>query len=348
MKSDPQAGEKRAGRITIVDVARHAGVSTASVSKVLRDAYGVSDAMKERVSASMDELKFRPHRPARGMRGRTYTIGMLVADIENPFFSLLCTGLSRHLGANDYEVLVAPGGYTTSSQRTMINAMIDHQMDGLVLVSPRAADAEIEAFATEVPVVQIGRHSESALLDSVSGDDALGAQLVVDHFVRLGHRRIAFVMNAVEGDDPGLPEQRRLRGFRNAMASHGLADEAVVVTHEWSLEGGRRAARELTSMEQIPTAVHAGADVAAFGILNGLWDRGLRAPEVFSLAGYDNSTTSGIGPISLTTVDQAGLQMGALAAELLLDRISGRTESRHEILEPSLVIRSTTAAPART
>jgi len=339
------AGDKRTGRVTIVDVARHAGVSTASVSKVLRDAYGVSDEMRDRVQSSMSALHYRPHRPARGMRGKTYTIGMVVSDLENPFFGLLSHGLTRVFGEQHYELLVAVGGAASASQQAMINTLIDHQMDGLVLVSPRASDERLDELAGEIPMVLVGRHSSSDTLDSVSADDALGARLVVDHLVRLGHRRIAFVMSEAEGDNPGLPEQRRLLGFRSAMASHGLDDD-LVLRHEWSLDGGRRAARELTGLAEPPTAVHAGADVTAFGILSGLWDRGMRAPEDFSLAGHDNSPTSALGPISLTTIDQSGQEMGALAAELLLERITGRVASRHEVLEPTLVVRSTTAAPS--
>src|SRR3954454_1337222 len=103
---------------------------------------------------------------------------MIVSDIDNPFFSLLHTGISRVFAQQGYEILIAPGGVTAASQRAVMNALIDHQMDGVVLVSPRASDEDLERMASEIPVVLVGRHSSSATLDSVSGDDELGAKLV--------------------------------------------------------------------------------------------------------------------------------------------------------------------------
>jgi LacI family transcriptional regulator len=329
---------KRAGRITIVDVARHAGVSVASASKVLRNAPGASDWMRQTVTASMAALAYRPHRPARGMRGRTFTVAMVVSDIENPFYNLLYTGMSRVFAQHNYEILIAPGGVTAAGQRAVMNALIDHQMDGIVLVSPRGSDDELERIASEIPVVLVGRHSDSATLSSVSGDDELGAKLVVDHFVGLGHERIAFLTHHNEHDEPYFPETMRMKGFRAAMAAHGL--ESVVIPGSWSLEGGRAAARLLPTLTPRPTAVHAGADIAALGMISEIWTHGVVPPNGISLAGHDNSPLSEIGPISLTTVDQSGLEMGSLAADLLLERIAGRRESRHEIMTPSLVVRS--------
>ncbi|GAA5088017.1 LacI family DNA-binding transcriptional regulator [Microbacterium yannicii] len=342
VESSARAG-RRAGRVTIVDVAHHAGVSVATASKVLRNAPGVSDAMRTRVRASMTALSYRPHRPARGMRGRTYTVGMIVSDIENPFFSLLQRGISKVIAQHNYEILIAPGGVTSSSQRAVMNALIDHQMDGVILVSPRASDDELDRIAGEIPMVLVGRHSSSAALDSISGDDELGAKLVVDHFVELGHERIAFVTHHNEAEHSSFPETIRMNGFRSAMAAHGLP--ATIIPAAWSLEGGRAAARHLATLTPQPTAVHAGADIAAFGMMSEIWERAVVPPNSFALAGYDNSPTSAIGPISLTTVDQSGLDMGSIAAEMLLERIAGRDDSRHELVTPSLVVRASSFLP---
>lgn len=343
-KSDSPTGRVR--RVTIVDVARHAGVSTAAASKVLRNAYGVSESMRERVRRSMEELGYRPHRPARGMRGRTYTVGMVVSDIENPFFNLLSDGAISVVAQSGCELLIAPGGYAGAAQLEAMDALIDHQMDGLILVAPVISTEEIERIARTIPVVAVGLHEHSDLLDTVAGDDRMGAQLIVDHLVQLGHQRIAFVANRRTPPDPFRPESVRLEGFLRAMEGHGLESSAMVIDGTWSMDGGRDAARAIESLDVRPTAVHAGADVVAFGMLSAWWDDGLRVPRDFSLAGYDNSRTSSIGPISLTTVDQSGHRMGARAGELLLERIAGRTEAVHELLEPRLVARATTAPPA--
>jgi len=337
--------EPRAKRVTIVDVARHAGVSTAAASKVLRNAYGVSDAMRERVTRAMKELEYRPHRPARGMRGSTYSIGMVVSDLDNPFVNLLADGAKKALSEHGYELLIAPGGYDARGQLEAMDALIDHQMDGLLLVAPMTTASELDRVARSIPVSVIGLHGTSDAWDSVASDDALAARLVVDHLAGLGHRRIGFVANPTSPDDATRPENVRLRGFLDAMQDHGLHDEAVVLPFPWSMDGGVAAARAVAEMTRPPTAIHAGADVVAFGILSAWWQLGLRVPEDFSLAGHDNSRTSGIGPISLTTVDQAGLEMGARAASLLLARIAASGVAVHDILQPSLVERSTTGEP---
>ncbi|TPX05820.1 LacI family transcriptional regulator [Schumannella luteola] len=302
--------------------------------------------MKQRVQASMDALGYRPHRPARGMRGRTFTLGLLVSDIENPFFSLIADGITSVVRSQGYELLISPGGYDAGSQNAVIDALIDHQMDALVLIGPVVTGADLERIAGEIPLVVVGRHSRSAALDSVSGDDELGSALVVDHLVALGHRRIAFVANQQDSLEPDRPESVRLAGFVEAMARHGLAESAMVVDSRWSLTGGHEAARVIAETAEAVTAVFAGADVTAFGIMSELWERGLRVPDAYSLAGYDNSRMTSIGPIDLTTVDQSGFEMGETAGRLALERIGGRTESRHVLLRPRLILRSTTRSVA--
>jgi LacI family transcriptional regulator len=334
-------------RITIVDVARHAGVSTASASKVLRNAYGASESMRARVQASIDQLGYRPYGPARGMRGRTFTIGVVLSDLDNPFFSLIVEGLSRAVRSRSYELFISPSGYEGSPQQLGIEAMIDHQVDGLVLVAPLVTSAQLEVIAAQIPLLVIGNHSRSQVFDSVVADDERGAQLAVDHLVKLQHRRIAYVMHAGGLGDETRPEVRRLTGFNHAMQKHGLASDSMVLLAAWNLEGGREAARHIDSLASPPTAVFAGADVVALGMINELWDRGLSAPGTYSLVGYDNSRSASLGPISLTSVDQSGVEMGERAGQLLIERIEGRYRACHEMFEPRLVERNSTAAPAQ-
>ncbi|MFJ4029587.1 LacI family DNA-binding transcriptional regulator [Paenarthrobacter sp. NPDC089989] len=330
-------------RVTISDVAQHAGVSTASASKVLRNAYGASPAMRARVQASMDELGYRPHGSARGMRGRTFTIGVVLSDIENPFYSLITDGLTSVVRAKSYDVFVSPSGFDATVQQSVIEAMIDHQVDGLILVSPLMRGNELEAIAARVPVVVVGHHHRSQSFDTVAADDELGSQLVVAHLAELGHKDIAFVMHEDGRSDEARPECHRLSGFVRAMERKGLGRNAAVVDSQWSLDGGRYAARQLAAVDPPPTAVYAGADVVALGIMNELWDNGGSVPSTYSLVGWDNSRTSSLGPIQLTTIDQSGTRMGERAGELLLERIDGRRDSRHDLFQPRLVIRRSTA-----
>ncbi|TCC36475.1 LacI family DNA-binding transcriptional regulator [Kribbella speibonae] len=331
-----------AKRATIVDVAQHAGVSTASASKVLRGVQGVSPGMRARVEASMQALSYRPHRLARGMRGSTFTVGVMLSDIDNPFFGVLVRGLSEVFATQKYELLIAPATSGETSQEAVIDSLIDHQMDGLVLIAPRSHEEHLEEIGRQIPTVVIGPHGPSQHYDTVSDDDQLGAELVVDYLVALGHRHIAFLANRHPSNLVNLPEVARGRGYEEAMTRRSLTQEVTFIEGDWSHEGGRAVGRHLLESYPRPTAIFAGADVAALGVLATCWEDGVRIPDELSVVGYDNSPTGALTPISLTSVDQAGHEMGATAGQLLLERIHGRSEARNEVLTPRLVVRRTT------
>ena len=145
MQQDPRPKK----RVTITDVARHAGVSTAAVSKVLRNAYGVSAAMREKVGAAIAELNYRPHAAARGMRGRTYTIGVLLDNIRNTFFADILDGVRDTLQDSEYTVMVGAAGFGAEAQSKTTRAMVDRQMDGLILIAPGSPRAEVLATAPD-------------------------------------------------------------------------------------------------------------------------------------------------------------------------------------------------------
>lgn len=334
-------------RVTLSDVARHAGVSTAAASKVLRNAYGVSPAMQSQVRAAMAELGYRPHAAARGMRGQTYTVGILLDSIRNPFFADIMDGVSAELAKTDYQVLVGAGGYDPAQQSRLADAMVDRRMDGLILVAPTMSRAEVVRTARSVPTVVVGHHDSAVEFDTVVDDDITGAGLVVDHLVGLGHRRIAHTTGAPHrtGSWSRTPHQVRGRGYREAMRRHQLSTEISVVTTSFSETGGYQAGRELLARTDPPTAIFAGADIAALGVFRAADELGFRIPEDVSLAGYDNISTAALAPIQLTSVDQPGHQMGVSAARLLAERIAGRTRSILSMASPALVVRGTTGPP---
>ena len=334
-------------RATIRDVAERAGVSTAAASKVLRGAYGVSDNMKSRVQMAMHELGYRPNAAARGLRGKTFTIGVMLSDIHNPFFGLLTDGIRSSLSAAGYEMLLGPGGGSPRSQQGMINALTDRGMDGLVLIAPVVGGNLLEQLGSQLPMVVVGRHGLGHTYDTVAGDDRRGSSLIVDHLVSLGHQRILHLTNRHESfDEPETPERERAAGYVEAMERHGLGEFVDVRPSTWSDVGGREVAQQVLAMRQRPTAVHAGADVAAFGLLAELWGAGVGVPSDLSVVGYDDSAMASMPPINLTTVNQSGVRMGELAAQTLLERLDGRTDPRAELIEPTMVVRGTTAAPS--
>jgi LacI family transcriptional regulator len=345
------AAEAVPRRVTIADVAQHANVSTAAVSKVLRNAYGSSPAMRARVRQAIDELGYRPHAAARGMRGQTYTIGVMIPDLRNPFFPELIEGIGQQLTGSDYQILLGPGGSLAETQGRSTDAMIDRRMDGIIMIAPMMPQRRLEETARAVPIVVIGRHGKSSYYDSVVDDDVTGAALIVDHLADLGHRRIAHIEHKVAGrrEPRTMPQTVRGEGYRQAMRQRGLAEYVDVVASTYSEEGGYTAARAMLARpaSQRPTAIFAGADIAAIGVLNALREAGLRVPDDISVAGYDNTTIAALEPISLTSVDQDGHLMGNNAARLLLERIEAkRQRSVLYSLAPTLVPRRSTAPPS--
>lgn len=335
-------------RVTIVDVARHAQVSTTTVSKVLRNAYGASPAMRAKVRQAMAELGYRPHAAARGMRGQTYTIGLTLPDIRNPFFADILDGLGDCLHDTDYQVLLGVGGNTEDSEARVVDAMIDRRMDGLVLIAPLASRADLERIAATVPTVVVGRHGRSAAYDVVADDDYAGAGLVVGHLADLGHKRIGHIDHYETDPDrlAEMPNAIRAEGYRQAMRARGLADEIDVVVTSYTRDGGYLGAKQLLGRHQRPTAIFAGADFVAMGVLDAVAEAGLTVPGDISVAGYDNTTFAAFSPISLTSVDQAGRQMGSDAGRLLLARIGDRRRRSVQInISPTLVVRRSTAPP---
>ncbi|MEU8380469.1 LacI family DNA-binding transcriptional regulator [Streptosporangium sp. NPDC048865] len=329
-------------------MASHAQVSVTAVSKVIRNATGVSPAMKDRVKAAIEELGYRPQAAARGMRGRTFTIGLMLPHIRNPFFADILDGLTEYLENTDYTAFMIGGGVTRKVENRAVEALVDRQVDGIIMIAPLASKARLEEVAGEKPTVVLARHERSSYYDSVYGDDEAGAELVVQHLIELGHRRIAHITHQ---DDsvarPGdLLHKIRSATYERVMREHGLGDEIAVETSFYNEQGGYDGARRLLSRSPRPTAVFAGADQAAFGVLAAVHEAGLSVPGDVSVAGYDNTHLAALPNLALTSVDQDGAEMGRAAGKLLLERIEGRTTSVRFAVSPSLVVRGSTAAPA--
>jgi LacI family transcriptional regulator len=338
----------RTRRVTIVDVARHAGVSTTAVSKVLRNAYGASPDMRARVRLAIDELGYRPSAAARGMRGQTFTLGLTVPDFRNPFFADVLDGVSAALNGTDYVQMLSGCGNDQVAEAHIHNAMIDRSMDGLILITPTGTHQHLERIASAIPTVIVGRHGTAAGYDTVADDDLTGARLVIDHLAALGHTRIAHIehweTNPVRLRE--MPNAIRADGYRQAMQVHGLGEFIDIESTSYSRAGGYLSAQRLLTRDPRPTAIFAGADIVAMGVLDALSEAGLTVPGDISLAGYDNTEFAAFAPISLTTVDQAGHQIGFEAARLLLERITTPNRpTRQVVLFPTLVPRRTTAAP---
>ena len=336
------ASGRTGGRVTIRDVAEDAAVSVAAVSKVLRDAYGVSDAMRSKVRESMAKLGYRPHAAARGMRGQTYTIGVLMADIKNPFFPQLIDGINDGLAGTQYLSLYGVGHGSTTMESAIVHALVDRQIDGLIMIGQRLPTAEVEAVAREVPIVVIGHHApEATSFDSANNDDERGGALVVEYLLSQGYKRPAMI--TLRRADLGQADvsQRREVGFISAMRAAGFADSAIrIAAAADDLDDVTATVRALLESPEPPDAIFGWADYYALEVLSAVRALGLRVPEDIGIIGYDNSPPCAYTQNDLTSVDQFGREIGRQAVRLLLERIKGRSKAEHFVVMPRVYPRN--------
>jgi DNA-binding LacI/PurR family transcriptional regulator len=330
---------KKSVRITIRTVAADAGVSVAAVSKVLRDAYGVSDALRARVQASMTRLGYRPHAAARGMRGQTYTLGVILPDIHNPFFTDILAGVNDALERTQYQTLFGIGQSFVGMEQTLIEAMIDRQMDGIIFIGPRMTQPAIEALARRIPMAVIANHAQTEFYDTVNNDDAHGGELVVKHLASGGYRNIAMLSLAVMVPDSVNIMFKREVGYRRAMEETGLNRYIKVAHAEQTGRDVQAAARQLLQSRGRPEAIFCWTDFIALEVLSVAKDLGLSVPGDLAVVGYDNTSYCDLAQNALTSVDQSGQVLGLQAARLLIERIKGRETAEHFMVTPRLVAR---------
>ncbi len=325
---------------TMDDVAAKAGVSRALVSLVMRQSPRVSEHNRAKVLAVASDLGYRPNTAARNLAtGQTHTIGAMLNDIHNPFFTAVAEGASKAAADAGLHLLLSSGWQRSEGETEAIEMLLGMRTDGLLLASPRLSHVTISEFATQAPTVIIGVWGPWTDMDSLNNDEDHGAELVVDHLTKLGHKRIAHV----SGNLPAGGEQRR-SAFANAMMKRGLAP--IIIDGDFNEKAGYDGAASLMALHDRPTAIFAGNDLSAIGVMSRLHELGLRVPEDVSVIGYDDTNIAGISAISLTTIHQPREEIGTLAIQLLVERIAGRTEDRHEELKPRLVKRSSTAPVA--
>jgi DNA-binding LacI/PurR family transcriptional regulator len=327
-----------------VDVAQRAGVSKSLVSLALRGDSRVREETRQAILRAADQLGYRPNAVARSLVSkRTHVVGVMLSDLHNQYFVEVVDGIEEEAISARYRALINTGGRLPEREWEALETLLQLRTDGIILAGTVLPAARILAAASAVPLVLVARSSRSSAVDSVANDDRAGARMAVEHLVELGHRRIAHV----DGGDGAGAEARR-SGFLDAMGEHGLGDSAVVVRGDYTEAGGASGVDGLLADSPPPTAVFVSNDLAAVGAMHALERQGLRVPEDVSVVGYDNTALAALGHIDLTTIDQPRRELGATAVRLLLERLEGgRRRARHVVLQPTLVIRGTTAPPAR-
>lgn len=328
----------RTGKLTIRDVAEDAGVSTAAVSKVLRNAYGVSDKLRENVLESIHRLGYRPSMAARGMRGQTYTIGVLLVEMTNPFLASIIDGIQEVLGQLNYKTMIGAGQAQMQIETSLIDTMMDFRMDGLILVAPRIRSDLLSRYGKQTPLVVIGHHEDSAQdFDTVNSDDQRGARIATEALIARGHTNIHMAtLNGDQDSEVDVYRQREM-GYASAMTDAGLAGLTKIV--KMPLEHDISQTRALLTTQERPSAYFCWSDLLAVDLINQAKCLGIRVPDELAIVGYDNSAVAALPLIDLTSIDQDGTRIGRVAAQTLLARIGGASEAKHILIEPSLVER---------
>lgn len=318
------------------DVARTAGVSVATVSKVVNGRYGVAEATVERVQQVIRQLGYEASLGAQSLRShRTNVLGILVAEFE-PFSTELLKGASREIAGTGYQLLAYSGGDGDGAaigwERRSLARLSGTLIDGAVIVTPTVVETK-QGFH----VVAVDPHTGPSGLPTVDSDNFAGAVLATEYLLSLGHRRIGHISGR-----PDL-ESARLReaGFRKAMADAGVAvDERLVRVGGFRTESAADTAAELLALPDRPTAIFAGNDLSAISTMDVARSMGLTVPDDLSVIGFDNVPESALVDPPLTTIMQPLQRMGAEALRLLVDLIAGVERDTHIRLPTELVVRA--------
>jgi LacI family transcriptional regulator len=336
--------------VTIRDVARAAKVHPGTVSRALNSDTRalVNPETAERVIEAAERLGYRPNRIARGLKtSRSHTIGVLIPDITNPLFPPILRGIEDRLENVGYTSLIVNTDNDPERERSHLEAMGARQVDGFIAATARL-DRELlaELAARGTPLVLVNRSFEDGRVPAVAVDDRRGILLAVGHVIELGHTRIGHIA----GPQNLSTGHRRYLGFLEAMRAGGLEvpDEHVCFAAAFTEEEGAAAYTELLDAAPDLTAIVAANDLVAIGCYDALESRGRRCPDDISIVGFNDMPFLDRLRPPLTSVRVPQREIGNVAADLLLERLSGGSQTVREILlEPTLVVRGSTAPPRR-
>jgi LacI family transcriptional regulator len=325
--------------VTLRVIAREAGVSASTVSRIINGTVKVSDDLKAAVEAAIARHDFRPDAAARGLAlGRTLTIGVLSQSIDSPFYAEGLRGIERRLLQAGYVALFMSGNWSAVDEDRCMREFIDRGVDGIIMFSGFLSDLAVKEFAKRVPIVVTGRTLKAPGVCSLPIDDRAGALLAMRHLTGLGHRRIAFIA----GSDNHPDALQRLAGYKGGLEEAKIPfDPGLIVTGDWHEEGGLKATMRLIESGRPFTAIFCINDQTAHGAYLALFRKGLSVPEDISVVGFDDLPASSYALPPLTSVRQSVGVLGERSVEGMLALLAGR---RPKVESPvvEIVIRDST------
>jgi len=323
-------------RATVQDVAKAAGVSVGTVSRVLNDSPAVSESSKKKVTAAIRQLSYRPLASARDLRrDRTMRVLALAKNLNSPVISEVFRGVGDAAALSGYVSLIAPTAGDPEREQQLVDMLRNGSVDGLIMFSPTMPDESVEELAGQLSVVQVCEIADAEAAFGVAIDDRQAAFDITQHLITTGARRLAMI-----GNRAARSGRLREEGFRQAVAEAGLApDQMLFVEGDFEFHTGRRLARKMLESDLLPDAVFCGSDTVAAGCVREITDTGRRVPDDIAVAGFDDSIQAEMCVPELTTIRQPAYDMGRIAFEELLARMTvpgahrrGRTFLPHELV----------------
>lgn len=330
-------------KVSIHDVAREAGVALSTVSNALAGKEIVKESTRVRIQEIADRMGYRVSVVARALRmQRTFTLGVLLADISNPSSPDFLRGVEDVAERESCSLLVCNTDGVLEKQITQMKVLLDRRVDGLVLLSQYSDPPLVrELLDSGTPFVLLQRRSRQHQDDYVGADNNEGISAAVEHLVKLGHTRIGLI----RGPSESSTADERMIAFQESVARLQIDDDPeLIVQGNYHVEGGYRAAKEFLAMRNRPTAILAANDMSAIGVMNAAHEAGVAIPDQLSVIGLDDIELASYAPINLTTIALQRRDMGAAAATLLMDRIKKKHKKAKQVLFPMrLVVRGSTS-----
>lgn len=328
-------------KVSIKDVAEHAGVSTATVSHVINETRFVSEKTKQKVTQAIEELGYFPSAVARGLASRkSKIVGIVFSDISNPFFTSVYKGIESFLTEQGYELTLANTGEVKATQEVVLNTMFSRQVDGLI-ISPTGEESPMlsRIISSHIPVILIDRGGPFSDISMVRLDNVKAAYEATAHLIADGHRKIGLVLGLSSVDTTSA----RLEGYKNALKAHQIPfEERYVVGGESRTRGGNRSTCALLKLPDPPTAIFTTNNLMTLGALHAIRELGLNIPKDIGLIGFDDHDWADIFTPPITVVRQPTFEMGVEAAKLLVVRMKakqGDIQKETMIFNGELVIR---------
>ncbi|WP_066250412.1 LacI family DNA-binding transcriptional regulator [Neobacillus drentensis] len=330
--------------VTIKDIAKQAGVSITTVSRIINNkAEGIRKETCEKVLKVVEELHYKPNSIARSMiTKKTYTIGLVIPDIRNPFFPELVRGVEDVANAAQYTVFLCNTDSSHRKETDYLAIMKEKNVDGIIFTGPQelqSKDFYQSVQEYEIPIILLDRGQEIEDFSGVYIDNVQAGYMATKHLLELSHQNIGCITGPA-----AIPNSNeRYKGYLKAFSEFQIpVDESIVIPGNYQMEGGYVAAKALLKERDV-TAIFAFNDLMAFGVYQAAYELGIKIPEDLSVVGFDNLPFNQLIRPKLTTIEQSAYKMGEIAAKMLFDQINNEKSVKEQVfIEPTLIINGST------